>query len=83
MVTRHQRISADRQGLFLGDIEKCAIVADAQFDIKTRTSYTVKITGNQENSPHAIRYASAGKKEKAGDHGTVFRESTGLDITFC
>ncbi len=23
------------------------------------------------------------KKEKAGDHGTVFRESTGLDITFC
>ena len=36
-----------RQGLFLGDIEKCAIVADAQFDIKTRTSYTVKITGNQ------------------------------------
>ncbi len=22
-------------------------------------------------------------KEKAGDRGTVFRESTGLDITFC
>ena len=47
VVARHQRISADRQGLFLGDIEKSAIVADAQFDIKTRTSYTVKITGNQ------------------------------------
>ena len=30
-----------------------------------------------------MHISSADKKEKAGDHGTVFRESTGLDITFC
>ncbi|ELP05277.1 DNA damage-inducible protein YebG, partial [Salmonella enterica subsp. enterica serovar Enteritidis str. 6.0562-1] len=48
----------DRQGLFFRNIQERAIVANTGFNIKTRAFYTVKITGNQGNSPHAIRYAS-------------------------
>ncbi len=82
MVTRHQRISADRQGLFLGDIEKCAIVADAQFDIKTRTSLHGQNNGQSGRTRH-MPYVMPQQVKKKRPAIIGLRESTGLDITFC
>lgn len=45
--------------VFLGNMQERAVIADAGFNIKAGAFNAIKITGNQENSPHAIRYASA------------------------
>ena len=65
VVACHQRIGADRQRLFFRDVQKCAIVTNTGFDIKTRRSYAVKITGNQGKLAACHTLCLSRKKRKS------------------